>query len=966
MTPSSPGTSSSHSDVHNQHVISDSVALSEDDQVGQYRDDIALHTQMQLQLYLEDIEEAEAQAEVDVALAASLDALDPLEYHPSGHFANSVSPDIIPSDTVSAELTAESFQQQMRSLESSVLAAAAVSATAQSFPLDMNINLMQDGLALEHGAMHDLQDEMDDDDEECLPPSETKYILYDDHVSPVSIREALVILNGDLAENRSRYPSHSHLDHPDHDRESPIYSTLSSTLNTNKAALHDERDDDDDNDNDYNFHIRQYEDANGVHSHGAAQGHSSTLGLPSPPPGIKGDFLDQGDLQGRPIRYGPDISLNLAGNVISPITVHELFFSYFYSSLVYLNLWDTNLGTWGAQAVGGLMADSACRIQYLNLGCNRLGFEGIVQLAGLYKNSSLVELDLSENRLGPKSVHSLQQTMVRLQKSKVCNIRRLNLSNNKINDVGCISIAKIILGTSLTHLDLSFNNISDWGASTILAAFESNDLSLKNINLEANPLSFAGGVDICKILALPQSRITHLDLRGAKVTDVGIPYLAEALKSHQCPIVSLNLYDCQLTDTGILKLAIKLSVNKSLRVLGLGSNCIGDMGILALSQGLHLNSHLEELDLGENDIALSRAGLEALISAMRTNTSLVYLNVDIDGHPHAVTRDSNDAGEAYHGFESQTAYQHPQYPQSELQQQQQSPAGVFTNVNSLGFLVAPSGVHVGEVLAPTHAALAQPLQIPSLAPYNHTPALPNPHAPFHNQSYPQGFHPQAPGQQNGRDMERERGQILLALTTLRTYVRHNFRRTARMHSLCFEILVTARVLMFAKDAGIFSLPQSSSLPSPSAPRKNEDGIVAHDVGAPGLKSNQGASFPMIPIQTGLPTPPLLNETATELGTPLVLQDDFGGSDCKGSKEAYPEQITVTTPRPRGTLAGLPWEIKEMILRSLDPNGLLSEKQFQAIMHYSASNWETVRQPWERWGEIREAILEKTHCYYYEP
>ncbi|KAF9969430.1 hypothetical protein BGZ65_011958, partial [Modicella reniformis] len=46
---------------------------------------------------------------------------------------------------------------------------------------------------------------------------------------------------------------------------------------------------------------------------------------------------------------------------------------------------------------------------YLNLGSNRLGFEGIVQLSGLYKNDSLVELDLSDNHLGPKAVHSLQQ-----------------------------------------------------------------------------------------------------------------------------------------------------------------------------------------------------------------------------------------------------------------------------------------------------------------------------------------------------------------------------------------------------------------------------------------------------------------------------------------------------------------------------------------------------------------------------
>ncbi|KAF8982199.1 NACHT, LRR and PYD domains-containing protein 14, partial [Entomortierella lignicola] len=957
-----PSTSSSQSQHSENHVPS------QEDQVGQYNDDIALHTQMQLQLYLEDLEEAESLAQVDEAIVASLYTANPLD--PIGSNSFTTPTDATLSD-MTPELMAQSFQQQMISL--------ATTNTSQSFPMGVNVNLLQDGLGLEHGALHDFQDEMDDGDDECLPPSETKYILYDDHVSPITIREALVILNGtvydDLGIGTTRGENRSHLPHTHlvHDGENPIYSTSSfqrDAVNTHAANKGKPRsmtfnEYDDDDDNDYNFHTQQYQTADDKNSQEAFQGHSSTLGLLSPPIGTKSDYLDQEDLkeetlQGRPSHHGgPDISLNLAGNMISPITIHELFFSRFYSRLVYLNLWDTNLGIWGAQAVGGLMADNACRIQYLNLGCNRLGFEGIVQLAGLYKNSSLVELDLRDNRLGPKSVHYLQQTMVRLKKNKACNIRRLNLSNNKINDVGCISIAKIIMGTALTHLDLSFNSISDWGASTILAAFESNDLSLRDINLEANPLSFAGGVDICKILALPRSRITHLDLRGAKVTDVGVPYLAEALKSHQCPIVYLNLYDCQLTDTGILKLAIKLSVNKSLRALGLGSNCIGDMGILALSQGLCLNNTLEELDLSENDLALSRAGLEALISAMRTNTSLLYLNLDVDGHPHAVSRSLNDTGEANVGFESYTTYQHPQtHYHQQHQQQNHEPfqpsenlAEAIANINPLE-LLAPTETenHVGEVMAPTHAAL-------TLSPSLHDTLQPSIQDQLHHQHHPQAVYPQggvgvgAPVH-NERNLEQERRQLLIALATLKTYVRHNYKRTTRMHSLCFEILVTARVLMFAKDAAVFTLPlpSSPSFPLQSQNRDESKNEAKGIIESPSLELCQNILPPTIPMQFGLPTPPLKEtETETEFGTRPILQGIDGGD----------LEPMVTSPGPRGTLADLPWEIKEMILRSLDREGLLSERQFQAIMSYCASNWETVRKPWDRWGEIRETILENT-------
>lgn len=488
--------------------------------------------------------------------------------------------------------------------------------------------------------------------------------------------------------------------------------------------------------------------------------------------------------------------------------------------------------------------------------------------------------------------------MVRLKKEKRCNIRRLNLSNNEINDVGCISIAKIIMGTLLSHLDLSFNKISDWGASTVLAAFESNELQLRDINMEANPLSFAGGVDICKILALPESRITHLDLRGAKVTDVGMPYLAEALKSHNCVVMSLNLFDCQLTDAGILKIAIKLSVNKSLRVLGLGCNNIGDLGILALSQALTLNSYLEELDLSENDVALSREGLEALMSAMTTNTSLVDLRLDVDGHPHVLARGLDEfsmmAGmNAEHEDLTELAEEltHPQ--QQHLEQQ----IAVQESHPFVPSVLFPQPV--AEVLATTHHATI-------LAP-------PTPPEPQYLQPQPQHHHHlEAPDE---RDLERERQQLLLALSSLKTYVRHNYRRTEKMRRLCFEVLVATRILMFAKD-------------DPDMRKSTTEEAT-------------------ISLLTGLPTPPIAE-------VPLV------------TKDLGMLSLSTTTEGPRGTMAGLPWEIKVMILRGLDLEGLLSEHQFQGIVNYgSMPRWETIRQPWDRWGEIREAILERTRCYYYE-
>ncbi|KAG0366764.1 Leucine-rich repeat-containing protein 31, partial [Mortierella sp. AD032] len=574
--PNAASSSSSSSTSASSSTTTTQLTQHEQLQVEQYKDDIMLHTQLQLQLYLEDMEEAETvaefQAHIDQAafaesLVNSAHALDPLQDSllPTSPFGS--------GGPLSPDMT-QIFQQQMMTLESNALAAAAAAdATAPQDFLHAGAGGLG-GLGVGGGGQsehahyrhedRDLDWAEDDDDEDCSPPSETKYVLYDDRVQPVSMAQALVLLNDPLLDDLVVHVHSNNSGHYTHDHDTddnllqshlqfsrdgaPIYSAVSppsASLSSfpSSLTLSDTRRDAkinaagaiswrinhtghayegqiDDNFDD-NYHSWEHEEI-------TRKGHSHTMGLPSPPTASaaskslqagffgsdsdhhsqanrcygdetsddngcdeEGDCEEEND-QGRlSHRRGPDIYINLAGTFLSPINIHDIFFSQFYSRLVYLSLCHTNLGTWGAQAVGGLMADRVCRIQYLNLAGNRLDFEGIVQLAGLYKNQSLIELDLSDNQLGPKAIHSLQQ-------------------------------------------------ISDWGASTILAAFESNELTLKEINMKENPLTFAGGVDLCKILVLPQSRITHLDLCGAKVTDVGVPYLAEALKSHDCPIVSLN------------------------------------------------------------------------------------------------------------------------------------------------------------------------------------------------------------------------------------------------------------------------------------------------------------------------------------------------------------------------------------------------------------------------------------------
>lgn len=285
------------------------------------------------------------------------------------------------------------------------------------------------GLLGEIGQGFDDDEYNDDDDgEECPPPSETKYFFYDDPVPPVGIAQALAELNGDLmdvlwkvdgavrdgfaaVEQRPHWESGvlelTRKDLPDvgaENEESVLGQIQQDYLNREKLKAKKEQP--------FAAATQQEESLRRLPRDIFPRAGTGSLSLtPRSEDGpLYLDCEETDDFQGRLSHHaGPDILINLAGKILSPVTIHDLYFSRYYACLVHLNLWDTNLGTWGAQAIGGLMADSACRIQYLNLGRNHLGFEGIVQLWGIYKNRSLVELDLRENGLGQKEAHTLQQ-----------------------------------------------------------------------------------------------------------------------------------------------------------------------------------------------------------------------------------------------------------------------------------------------------------------------------------------------------------------------------------------------------------------------------------------------------------------------------------------------------------------------------------------------------------------------------
>src|SRR5690606_5798901 len=115
-----------------------------------------------------------------------------------------------------------------------------------------------------------------------------------------------------------------------------------------------------------------------------------------------------------------------------------------------------------------------------------------------------------------------------------------------------------------------------------------------------------------------------------------------------------------------------------------------------------------------------------------------------------------------------------------------------------------------------------------------------------------------------------------------------------------------------------------------------------------------------PMHSGLSTPSsaVQDVNLAPMMMTMIDGDDYTSEYAQSQSTLVESGLPplVSFPVPKATLAELPWEIKVMILRALDQEGLLSDRQFQSIVNYARSRWETTRKGWERWGEIREIIL----------
>ena len=211
-------------------------------------------------------------------------------------------------------------------------------------------------------------------------------------------------------------------------------------------------------------------------------------------------------------------------------------------------------------------------------------------------------LDFSECRLSPLDC----LTLVHALQSSGEKIVHFNLVSNNVADLGCIEISKLFGGKdhnqsfcNLKRLDLSSNKITDEGVKYIPTALINNNCKLNSLGLKGNDITDKGVEHLTKALINNNCKLNSLGLEYNQITDKGVEHLTKALINTNCNLNSLSLnFFGGITDKHAKHLATALT-HTNCKLNSLSFNIVGgtnDKDVKHLTTALtHTNCKLNSL-----------------------------------------------------------------------------------------------------------------------------------------------------------------------------------------------------------------------------------------------------------------------------------------------------------------------------------------------------------------------------------
>ncbi|KAJ6621776.1 hypothetical protein B0H10DRAFT_2432075 [Mycena sp. CBHHK59/15] len=273
----------------------------------------------------------------------------------------------------------------------------------------------------------------------------------------------------------------------------------------------------------------------------------------------------------------------------------------------------------------------------------------------LKDKSSLVELNLSDNAFGGRSVDPIVPFLTHNRTLQV-----LKLNNNGLGPAGGVVLASALLESarlskaeakqsSLRTVICGRNRLEDGSAPAWADAFAAHG-SLREVRMPQNGIRMAGIAALARGLAQCPS-LQHIDLQDNTFTadgaGDGVDAWTEALPAWP-DLATLNLSDCVLSGDGEIPRIVSVLAagsNPKLHTLQLQNNNLETETFLALANGVHKMPALMLLELQWNDAEEDDINLKTLAQSLKRRGGKVLATDDDEEEEVEEVEDEDEEAE---------------------------------------------------------------------------------------------------------------------------------------------------------------------------------------------------------------------------------------------------------------------------------------------------------------------------------
>lgn len=264
-----------------------------------------------------------------------------------------------------------------------------------------------------------------------------------------------------------------------------------------------------------------------------------------------------------------------------------------------------------------------CSGRYVNLNNVMMSAQSIKPIAiSLVMDARVVDLDVSENNIGPLGTMYLSEMLTRND-----YIVELNLNGTYPGKEGLRVLSESLTqNKSLEILRLESNKIQHTETHLINSLIQ-NVRNLKELYLGHNAIGYEGGCALAKCLE-ENTTLRVLDLQWNHIRKESAAALCKCLSAN----VGLRTLDVSwngLGKEGCIALATSLPKNSYLKSLCITSNRIDMLSLRFLLHGLVRNKTLQSLEMGQNPITTE--GAKAVVRAVQSAKDTSLIRVCLDG-----------------------------------------------------------------------------------------------------------------------------------------------------------------------------------------------------------------------------------------------------------------------------------------------------------------------------------------------